>query len=118
MWGLNTTAVYVARAPVDMRRSIDGLALRVSQVLGEDPFSAKLFVFTNRRKDRLKALQYDGNGFMLLYRRLEKGVFRWPVIGAEQAAVVITPRQLEWLLAGLAIEQPQALAAVRAWAVA
>lgn len=118
MWGLNTTAVYVARAPVDMRRSIDGLALLVSQVLAEDPFSAKLFVFTNRRRDRLKALRYDDNGFIVFYKRLEAGQFRWPVIGAEQAALVITPRQLEWLLAGLTIEQPQALPAVRAWAVA
>jgi transposase len=118
MWGLNAPAVYVARAPVDMRRSIDGLAILVSQVLAQDPFSAKLFVFTNRRHDRLKALQYDGNGFALFYKRLEKGAFRWPAISPAQTALVITPRQLEWLLAGLTIEQPQALPAVRAWAIA
>ena len=59
--------------PVDLRKSIDGLSLLVGQVLGQDPFSAQLFVFVNRRRDKLKALRWDHNGFVLYYKRLERG---------------------------------------------
>ena len=114
MFLLNGVRIYLARAPVDLRKSIDGLSLLVSQVLGQDPFSAHLFVFTNRRRDKLKALHYDVNGFVLYYKRLERGRFRWPVIPAEQTALVIEYRQLQWLLSGLSIEQRQALPPVSA----
>lgn len=117
MWAF-PAAMYLARDPVDLRKSIDGLALLVSHVLQTDPFSAHLFVFTNRRHDKLKALQYDTNGFLLFYKRLERGRFRWPAIGAEHPALVIDHRQLQWLLSGLSIEQHQALPAVHASALA
>src|SRR5512135_3199698 len=83
MFLLNGVQIYLARTPVDLRKSIDGLSLLVSHGLGQDPFSAQLFVFTNRRRDKLKALHYDVNGFVLYYKRLERGRFRWPVIPAE-----------------------------------
>jgi transposase len=111
---LNGVPIYLAREPVDLRKSIDGLSLLVSQVLGQDPFSAHLFVFINRCRDKLKALSWDQNGFVLYYKRLERGRFRWPVIPAEQTALVIEYRQLQWLLSGLSIEQQQALPAVPA----
>ena len=114
MFLLNGVRIYLARQPVDLRKSIDGLSLLVSQVLGEDPFSAHLFVFTNRRRDKLKALSWDQNGFVLYYKRLERGRYRWPVISTHQTAVVIDYRQFQWLLSGLSIEQRQALPAVRA----
>jgi transposase len=114
MWPLNGVQIYLARQPVDLRKSIDGLSLLVSQVLGHDPFSAQLFVFVNRRRDKLKALSWDHNGFVLYYKRLERGRFRWPVIPAEQTALVIDYRQFQWLLSGLSIEQRQALPAVAA----
>ena len=110
--------VYLVREPVDLRKSIDGLSILVSQVLGQDPFSAQLFVFVNRRRDKLKALLWDRNGFVLYYKRLERGQFPWPAIGDEQAALVIEQRQLQWLLSGLSIEQRQAHRAVHAKAVA
>lgn len=110
--------VYLAREPTDLRKSIDGLSILVSQALGEDPFSAQLFVFVNRRKDKLKALLWDRNGFVVYYKRLERGVFPWPAIGDGQATLVIDQRQLQWLLSGLSIEQRQALRAVSAKAVA
>ena len=80
MFLLNGVQIYLAREPVDLRKSIDGLSLLVSQVLGQNPFSAHLFVFTNRRRDKLKALSWDQNGFVLYYKCLKRGRFRWPVI--------------------------------------
>src|SRR5512142_1096455 len=114
MFLLNGVRIYLAREPVDLRKSIDGLSLLVSQVLGEDPFSAHLFVFVNRRRDKLKALHYDVNGFVLYYKRLERGRFRWPVIPAGQATLVIDYRQFQGLLSGLSIEQRLARPPVRA----
>lgn len=110
--------IYLARQPVDLRKSIDGLSLRVSQVLGQNPFSAHLFVFTNRRGDKLKTLHYDINGFVLYYKRLERSHFRWPLIPAEQTALVIEYRQFQWLLSSLSIEQRQTPPAIPARVVA
>ena len=118
MFLLNGVRIYLARQPVDLRKSIDGLSLLVSQVLGEDPFNAHLFVFVNRRRDKLKALSWDQNGFALYYKRLEHGHFRWPVIPVGQTTLVIDYRQFQWLLLGLSIEQRQALPAVPARVVA
>lgn len=118
MFALSSSTIYLAREPTDLRKSIDGLSILVSQVLQQDPFGPQLFVFRNRRGDKLKALAWDRNGFVLYYKRLERGCFPWPVIAADQAALVIDPRQLHWLLSGLSIEQPQALPAVYARAVA
>lgn len=131
--------VYLAREPADLRKSIDGLSILVSQQLGEDPFSAQWFIFVNRRKNKLKALLWDRNGFVLYarrlafrasclrqtalrlclrYKRLERAQFPWPAIEADQAALTIDQRQLQWLLSGLSIEQRQAHRAVSATAVA
>src|SRR5512144_1224591 len=112
MFLLNGVPIYLAREPVDLRKSIDGLSLLVSQGLGQDPFSAQLFVFTNHHRDKLKALYYDVNGFVLYYKRLERGRFRWPVIVPDQTSLRIDYRQLQWLLSGLSIEQRLALPAV------
>lgn len=99
--------VYLASGNTDMRKSIDGLAALVSGVFHLDPFSESWFVFSNRRRDRLKILRWDHNGFWLHYRRLERGRFRWPSSDAEHA-LVISRRQLYWLLDGLSIEQQKA----------
>ncbi len=118
MFGLESTKIYLACEPVDLRKSIDGLSVLVAQVLGQDPFEAQLFVFVNRRRDKLKALRWDQNGFVLYYKRLERGQFPWPRRPGEEAARMIEPRQLHWLLSGLSIEQSQALAVVHAQAIA
>ena len=99
--------VYLARGSTDMRKSIDGLAAIVSFQFKLDPFDESLFVFCNRGRNKLKILRWDTNGFWIYYRRLEKGRFRWPEAG-ENGPVAINRRQLDWLLAGLAIEQSQA----------
>ena len=99
--------VYLACGSTDLRKSIDGLAAIVSQVFEADLFSNSLFVFCNHKRDKLKILTWDHNGFWLYYRRLERGRFRWPDQPAEQS-LAITRRQLRWLLDGLTLEQRQA----------
>jgi transposase len=67
--------VFLARGSTDLRKSIDGLAAIVQEGFQLNPFSASLFVFCNRKRDKLKILHWDYNGFWLYYRRLEKGRF-------------------------------------------
>jgi transposase len=70
--------VFVCTGPTDMRKSFDGLCALVQAVLAQDPFSGHLFVFVNRRRDKVKILCWDRSGFWLLYKRLEEGTFRVP----------------------------------------
>ena len=83
--------VYIACGFTDLRRGIDGLAGIVKQQFSLDPFSNTLFLFCGRKRDRLKALYWEGNGFLLLYKRLEQGVYQWP--RNEQEARELTPQQ-------------------------
>jgi transposase len=73
-----TVRVYLAVEPLDLRKNFDGLAAATREVIEQDPLSGHLFVFLNRRGDRVKVLMWDRNGFCLLYKRLERGVFRIP----------------------------------------
>ena len=82
-----------------MRKAINGLSLLVEQAMGLNPFSGDLFVFCNRRCDIIKILYWDHNGFCLWNKRLEKDRFKWPQSAEE--VVMITHKQLGWLLAGL-----------------
>lgn len=70
--------IFLATSPVDMRRQIDGLVALVNDILVQDPFTGYVFVFRGRRGDRVKVLVWDRNGFVLYYKRLEKGRFRFP----------------------------------------
>ena len=101
---------YILVGYTDMRRSIDGLAAIVQQAFKLDPCSRSLYLFCGRRSDRLKALFWEGDGWILLYKRLETGRFQWP--RKESEARLITPQQLRWLLEGLSVEQPKALRGV------
>ncbi|ADH98367.1 IS66 family insertion sequence element accessory protein TnpB [Salisediminibacterium selenitireducens] len=96
--------VYLARGSTDLRKSIDGLAAIVQEGFELDPFSSSLFVFCNRYRDKIKILYWDHNGFWLYYRRLEKGRFPWPTSGSDEP-MIITERQLRWLLDGLPLDQ-------------
>ena len=98
--------VYIACGYTDLRRGIDGLAGIVQQQFCLDPFTNTLFLFCGRRRDRVKALYWEGNGFVLLYKRLEQGAFQWPRSAAEVKE--LTPQQYRWLMEGLAVEQPKA----------
>lgn len=70
--------VYIACGYTDLRRGIDGLANLVKSQFQMDSFQRALFLFCGRRRDRLKALYWEGDGFLLLYKRLESGSFQWP----------------------------------------
>ena len=72
--------VYLHREPIDFRLNINGLALLVEQALGLDPFAACVYVFSNRRRNRVKILGWERNGFWLLLKRLEKDRFIWPQV--------------------------------------
>lgn len=91
--------VYLVLGYTDMRKSVNGLSLMVSEVLNQDPFSGHLFVFCNRRKKIVKILYWDRNGFCLWYKRLERDAFRWPLDEVE--LLQIDHHQLMWLLDGL-----------------
>ena len=106
--GVVPKEVYLACGATDLRKSIDGLAVLVKESFNLDPFSQSLFVFCNRRKDKLKILRWDRSGFWLYYRRLERGRFKWPEKVAGERPVAIDYRQLRWLLDGLSLRQPGA----------
>ena len=98
--------VYIACGYTDLRKGIDGLATLVQSQFQLDPFTNTLFLFCGRRKDRIKALYWEGNGFVLLYKRLESGSFQWPRNGEEVRK--LTAQQYRWLMEGLKIDQPKA----------
>lgn len=93
--------IYLCSEPVDMRRSFDGLSVLVMNVLDHNPLSGSLFVFANRRGDKLKVLYYDGQGLCVFYKRLERGRFRIPASAVQ--AMELTTQELALLLEGLEI---------------
>lgn len=99
--------IYIVCGYTDMRKSIDGLAVIVKESFGMDPFAASLFLFCGKRRDRMKALLWEGDGFVLLYKRLEKGNFKWP--RNQEHARRITMKEFRWLMEGLEIDQPKAI---------
>ena len=102
MLGLSAAVrVYVATAPADMRRSFDGLSALVSG-LDLDPLSGHLFVFINKRRDRIKILYWDRDGLVVWAKRLESGTFRIPLATADR--VEMTAADLAALLAGIDLD--------------
>lgn len=97
-------AVYLHRDPVDFRKSINGLAVIVEGEMGLSALSGALFVFCNKRRDKLKLLYWDKSGFALWYKRLEQERFKWPRRDPN-AVVELSEEQLQWLLAGYDITQ-------------
>ena len=93
--------VWVATAPVDMRKSFDGLAEHVRAFLGHDPLCGHLFVFRNRSTERVKILWWDRNGLVLFYKRLERGTFQFP--SSTDKSMAIDSAQLLRLLEGMQI---------------
>ena len=91
--------VYLHRAPVDMRKQIDGLVVLAKDVIQQDPTSGALFGFINARRNKLKLLLWERNGFIIWYKRLERDKFHWPR-RTEEAVVTLTGEQLNWLLDG------------------
>ena len=109
------TRIYLALAPVDMRKSFDGLSAAVMEVLERDPLSGHLFLFRGKGGDKLKALYWERNGLVIWYKRLEKGRFKWPQ--RTQPALEITPQELSLLLDGIDFTKLKRLPAFHAQAV-
>jgi transposase len=91
--------IFLATEPADMRQGFDGLSLLVRERIAQDPLSGHLFVFRNKRRDRLKILYWDKDGFALWYKRLEKGTFRFPE--AKDGRVEVTPAEMAAVLEGI-----------------
>ena len=102
------TKVWLAAGKTDMRRGIQGLGAIAQTVLNEDPLSGHVFVFRGRNSDRIKLLHYDGQGFCLFYKVLNKSTFVWPA--AKDGKVSITPSQLASLLEGMDYRLTKAMA--------
>lgn len=93
--------IYLATSPTDMRKSHDGLAALVEQVLQANPLSGHLFVFRNKPGDRVKRLYWDTDGYALWYKRLEAGRFRFPAVAEGQTQLRLTAAELAMLLDGV-----------------
>ncbi len=102
-------SIYLVCGYTDMRKSIDGLCAVVEEIVKQDPKQNALFLFCGRQGDRMKALFWEGDGFVLIYKRLDvaHGRYRWP--RNSQEARAITWQQFDWLMSGLDIEHPKAI---------
>jgi transposase len=111
MFGLGlATKIFIATETIDMRKGFEGLHGLVRDHLNQDPLSGHLFLFTNRRRTRLKALVWDGSGLWVCAKRLEKGRFGWPAIPSnDQSARSVTMRaeELAMLVNGLDLKQTE-----------
>lgn len=100
----SSTRIFIATEPTDMRKGFDGLQGLVANVLGADPLSGHLFLFVNRRRDKLKVLYWDGDGLAIWYRRLEQGTFQLPTLHDDQNSAEISREDLIMLIRGLDYE--------------
>ena len=100
--------IYIVCGYTDMRKSIDGLCAIVEHQLKLDPSASALFLFCGRRRDRIKALYHEPDGFVLIYKRLTvSGGYQWPRKKSEVRN--LTWREFDWLMSGIDIDQPKAL---------
>lgn len=96
----NGTRIYLATQAVDFRKSVNGLSMMVAESMSRNPGNGDVYVFYNGGRNRLKVLYYDGNGFMLWYKRLERGRFHiGKTLGGKEYE--LDEQQLKWLLSGL-----------------
>jgi transposase len=93
--------MFLCAAAADMRKGFDSLAALVRDHLGHDPLCGDLFLFVSRRRDRVKILYWDGDGYALWYKRLEEGTFRLPAFGPDDRSVQIRASELAMLLEGI-----------------
>lgn len=97
--------IFLAPVGTDMRKGFDGLTEAARDVIGRDPLSGHLFVFTNRRRNRVKILFWDGSGLWVCAKRLEKGTFAWPEVEVGRSSVELRSEELALLLGGLDLRQ-------------
>lgn len=102
--------VYISTKPLDMRKSLDGMAYVVSQQLKKDVFSGHIFVFCNKRGDKVKTFYWDRNGYCSWYKRLERGIFKIPKLQGN--VFQVTPAELGLILEGIDLTYKQRLRAL------
>lgn len=102
---LETPAIWLYRDAVDFRKSFRGLGAIVEQELGHALFDGALYVFTNRRRNKIKILFWEDNGFILYYKSLAEERFHWP--STDDDVVPLTGQQINWLLDGFDISAMQ-----------
>lgn len=107
MMNFEDVPVYLHRAPVDFRKAINGLSIIVDNSMGQNIFDAGLFVFCNKKRDKLKVLYWDETGFCLWHKRLEKDKFMWPRMHSDDV-VNWNKEQLNWLLRGFDVSKIKA----------
>lgn len=105
MMNIDEKAIYLACGATDMRKSINGLSILVQSHFELDPFCSALFVFCNRGRDRLKILEWDGDGFWLHLKRLENGHFKWPESLEAEKIMTLDTNELKYLLGSPGLEQ-------------
>lgn len=96
--------VYICCGHTDMRKSINGLMTLVQESFSLDPFAEALYVFCNRSRDRIKILEWDGDGFWLYFKRLERGHFRWPS-KVDSDTMLLSSKELSFLIEGAKLEK-------------
>ena len=99
--------IYLVTGRTDMRKSFDGLMAVIRDNFQMDPFSNAVFLFCGRKKNTMKALYFDRDGFVLLQKRLDNGKFQWPRNASEVRP--LTRQEFRWLMEGLSIDQPKAI---------
>ncbi|MBR9930143.1 IS66 family insertion sequence element accessory protein TnpB [Enterococcus faecium] len=104
---LQTKHIYIVCGKTDLRKGIDGLASLIQQEYQLELYEDAVFLFCGNRQDRFKLLYWDGDGFLLCYKRIENGKLKWP--RTKDEVRTLTNQQVRWLLEGLSIDQPRAI---------
>jgi transposase len=105
MLAIQEKRIYLACGDTDMRKSINGLSIIVESSFKLDLFEGALFVFCNKSRDRLKILEWDGDGFWLHLKRLERGHFKWPNTADGEKTMTLSSEELTYLLGSPGLEQ-------------
>lgn len=106
------TPIWLYSEPIDFRKQIDGLVMLIASELSHNPTSGECYVFRNRKRDKIKLLWYDSNGFWLCYKRLASNRFQFP--SSSELTWELTRDELSWLLSGLDFTKQTALSEVKA----
>jgi transposase len=101
----NRYRYFLYRQATDMRKSFDGLSGLVSSELGQNPLSGDIFIFINKRRDRIKLLSWQQDGYALYYKRLESGTFELPTLNSTTNSVVLQKSELLLILEGISLEK-------------
>jgi transposase len=97
----HNSPIYFSVRPLDFRKQFDGICGEINEFIGRNPQDGSLFVFYNKRRDRLKLLWWQPDGFWIFYKRLEAGTFQVPQASAEDRSLLLAPEQLQLILSGI-----------------